>query len=215
MEPIAAYNNIPLASYLVLRGKCAHCGAPISPRYPLVEAITGLLAVFLFRRYGWQAQFFVDFFFVSLLVIITFIDLDTLLIPDLLSLTGIAVGFACSFFSLRITWLDSLLGILLGGGFFYLIAIGYHYLRHQEGLGGGAIKLLAMIGAFVGLPGAMFTVLAASIVGTFIGLIMMRRSRKGMSTMLPFGPFLSFGAVCYLFWGQQFYSWYFTEFIGQ
>jgi len=214
LKAIAAYQNIPLLSYLLLRARCAHCGVRISPRYPLVEALTGALALLLFRRYGWHTQLLVEFFFVSLLVIITFIDLDTLMIPDVLSLSGIAVGFAASFISVRLSWLDSLLGILLGGGFFYLIAIGYHYFRHQEGLGGGDIKLLAMIGAFLGLPGAMFTVLAASIVGTCVGLIMMRRSRKGMATMLPFGPFLSLGAVCYVFWGEQFFSWYFTEFLG-
>lgn len=214
LRPIAAWQNLPLLSYIFLRGRCAHCGAPIAVRYPLVEALTGVLALFLFRRYGWQAQLPIEFLFVSLLVIITFIDLDTLLIPDLLSLSGIALGFAASFISLRLSWLDSLLGILLGGGFFYLIAVGYHYFRHQEGLGGGDIKLLAMIGAFLGLPGVMFTVLAASVVGTVVGLVMMRRSRKGMATMLPFGPFLSLGAVCYLFWGERFFAWYFAEFLG-
>lgn len=215
MQPIAAYNNIPLLSYLLLQGRCSHCKQPISLRYPLVEGITGLLALALFRRYGWQPQFFVELLFVSLLVLITFIDLDTLTIPDVFSLAGIVVGLGCSFFSPSISWLDSLLGILLGGGFFYLIAIGYHYFRHQEGLGGGDIKLLAMIGAFTGMSGVMFTVLTASITGTIVGLVMMRRSRKGLTTMLPFGPFLSLGAVCYLFWGQQFFAWYLSKIIGQ
>jgi leader peptidase (prepilin peptidase) / N-methyltransferase len=214
MEPIAGYHNIPLVSYLILGGKCSRCKQAISIRYPLIEVISGLLALFLFRRYGWEAQFFIEFFFVSLLVVITFIDLDTLTIPDLFSLTGIVVGFASSFLSPRISWLDSILGILLGGGFFYLIAIAYQYFRHQEGLGGGDIKLLAMIGAFTGLSGAMFTVLVASVVGTLVGLALMWRSRKGLMTMLPFGPFLSFGAVCYLFWGPQFYAWYLSTLVG-
>ncbi|MGA7876355.1 MAG: prepilin peptidase [Desulfoferrobacter sp.] len=215
MKPIAAYNNIPLISYIILGGRCSHCKQHISPRYPLVEGVTGLLALFLLRRYGWQPQFFIEFLFASLLVLITFIDLDTLTIPDVLSLAGIGVGLICSFFTPAISWVDSLLGILLGGGFFYLIAVGYHYFRHQEGLGGGDIKLLAMIGAFTGWSGAMFTVLAASLTGTLVGIFVMWRSRKGLKTMLPFGPFLAFGAVCYLFWGQQFYSWYLYQVIGR
>lgn len=215
MQPIAAYNNIPLLSYLILRGRCAHCRSRISFRYPVVEAITGFLGLFLFRRYGWEPQFFIEFFMVSLLVLITFIDLDTLMIPDILSLTGIVAGLVCSFITPRISWIDSLLGILLGGGFFYLIAIGYQHFRHQEGLGGGDIKLLAMIGAFTGLAGALFTVLAASISGTLAGLFMMWRTRKGLTTMLPFGPFLSFGAVCYLFWGRQFFAWYLSLLSGR
>lgn len=214
LQPIAARHNLPLLSYLLLRGRCAQCGAAISPRYPLVEALTGVFALVLFRRYGWHGQWPIEFFFVSLLLIIAFIDLDTLLIPDVLSLSGIAVGFATAFISRRLAWPDSLLGILFGGGLFYLIAVGYRYFRRQEGLGGGDIKLLAMIGAFLGLPGVMFTVLVASTVGTVVGLMLMRRSGRGMTTMLPFGPFLALGAVCYLFWGEWFYSWYFTEFPG-
>ena len=207
-HPIAFYDNMPLLSYLILLGKCRYCRAPISIRYPIIEALTGLLTLFLFRHYGFHAQFFIELLFVSLLVVITFIDLDTYLIPDVLSLSGVAAGFALSFLSIRLTWWDSLLGILLGGGFFYLIAVGYQYIRHQDGLGGGDIKLLGMIGGFVGWPGVVFTVLAASVVGTAVGLVVMWRTRKGLTTMLPFGPFLSAGAVAYIFWGTEFYRWY-------
>jgi leader peptidase (prepilin peptidase)/N-methyltransferase len=205
---VAPYDNIPLLSVLILRGHCRYCGATISLRYPLIEALAGLLTVFLFRYYGWQAQFFVELLFTYSLLVIFFIDLDTMLIPDIISLPGIAIGLATSFFTPRLTWLDSLLGILLGGGFFYLIAIGYRWWRGQEGLGGGDIKLLAMIGAFLGCPGVGFTVLAGSISGTMVGLIVMRRNRQGLTTMLPFGPFLALGAVCYLFWGEVFVNWY-------
>jgi leader peptidase (prepilin peptidase)/N-methyltransferase len=214
-QPIKFYDNIPLLSFLALRGKCRHCHTRISFRYPMVEALTGLLCVLLFSMYGFQAQFFIEFSFVSLLVAITFIDLDTFLIPDVLSLSGLVAGLVFSFFSPRLSWLDSLMGILVGGGAFYLIAVGYQYLRHQEGLGGGDIKLLGMIGAFVGIWGVVFTILVASVVGTGVGLVIMWRSRKGLTTMLPFGPFLSLGAVCYLFWGQRFFHWYLGEFLGR
>jgi leader peptidase (prepilin peptidase)/N-methyltransferase len=208
-HPINALQNIPLVSYVFLRGKCRHCGGRISLRYPIVEGLTGTMALVLFRSYGWHPQFGIEFLFVSLLIIITFIDLDTYLIPDVLSLTGVILGFACSFFSPRLSWFDSLLGIVLGGGFFLLIALGYQYLRNKDGLGGGDIKLLGMIGAFLGWPGVVFTILVSSIVGTVVGLAWMQREGNGMSTMLPYGPFLALGATCFLFWGQDFYQWYF------
>lgn len=211
---IAFYDNIPILSYLLLMGKCRHCRTHISLRYPLVEAITGVFALLLLGQHGLTLQFLIEFLFVSLLIVISFIDLDTFLIPDVLSLSGLLAGIACSFFTPRLSWTDSLLGVLLGGGFLYLIALGYQYFRHQEGLGGGDIKLLGMIGAYIGWPGVVFTVLVASIVGALVGLVVMQRTRKGMSTMVPFGPFLSLGAICYLFWGETFYQWYLGDFLG-
>jgi leader peptidase (prepilin peptidase)/N-methyltransferase len=205
---IAFYDNIPLLSYVMLMGKCRHCRASISPRYPAVEAIVGLLALVLFMRYGFEPQFFIEFVLVSLLLSIAFIDLDTFLIPDVLSVTGVALGFATSFISPRLSWIDSLLGVLIGGGFLYLIAVGYQYLRHQDGLGGGDIKLLGMIGAFLGVPGVVLTALLASVVGAVVGLVVISRSGEGMKTMIPFGPFLSMGALIYTIWGESFLRWY-------
>lgn len=210
--PIAFYDNIPLVSYLLLRGRCRICHTRISFRYPLVEALTGTMGLALFARYGLHFQFCIEFFFVSVLILISFIDLDTYTIPDVLSIPGVAAGFMLSFFSMRLTWLDSLLGIAVGGGLLYLVAYLYMRIRHQDGLGGGDIKLLGMIGAFVGVSGVVFTVLLASLVGSLTGLALMARSRKGLSTMLPFGPFLAFGAVCYLFWGNAFFLWYLSRF---
>ena len=213
-HPISFYDNIPLLSYLILRGRCRYCGESISLRYPLVEGLTGALVLLLFLRYGLMPQFLIECVFVSLLIIITFIDLDTYLIPDVLSLPGLVAGFAFSFLTPRLSWLDSLLGIVLGGGFFYLVAVGFQYLRHKEGLGGGDIKLLAMIGAFLGWPGVVFTVLAASLIGTAVGVVVMWRSQKGLGAMVPFGPFLATGAVFYLFWGEEFYRWYVGDILG-
>jgi leader peptidase (prepilin peptidase)/N-methyltransferase len=213
-QPIAAYDNIPLAGYLLLGGKCRRCKASISPRYPLVEALSGLLALLLFRRYGLHAQFPIEFIFCSVLLIVAMIDLDTGLIPDILSLPGIAVGFIFSFLTPRLSWSDSLFGILLGGGIFYLIAAGYSLIRRKEGLGGGDIKLLAMIGAFIGWRGVAFTILASSVSGMIIAVPLMWRHGKDLGSSLPFGPFLAFGAVSYIFWGELFYHWYFSDLLG-
>lgn len=211
---IAAYDNIPLLSYLFLGGRCRNCKTSISFRYPLVEGLSGLLALLLFRRYGLHPQVFIEFMFCSLLLIISVIDIDTGLIPDVLSLSGIVAGFALSFFTPRLSWLDSLLGIVLGGGIFYLIAKGYELIRRKDGLGGGDVKLLGMIGAFIGWPGVAFTILVSSVVGTIIALPLMWRSGKGLGASLPYGPFLAFGAVSYIFWGRLFFHWYFSDLLG-
>jgi leader peptidase (prepilin peptidase)/N-methyltransferase len=213
-DAIAFYDNVPLFSWVLLGGRCRHCKASISARYPLVEGASGLLALLLFRRYGLHPQFFIEYIFCSILLIITMIDFDTFLIPDILSLPGIALGFALSFFTPRLLWWESLLGILAGGGFFYAIASAYAHLRHKEGLGGGDIKLLGMIGAFIGLKGVAFTVFASSISGMIIAIPLMLISGKGLGSALPFGPFLALGAVAYIFWGEIFFHWYFSSMLG-
>lgn len=211
--PIAFYDNIPVVSFLILRGRCRHCGTRISLRYPFVETLTGVLALALYVRYGFNVQFAIEFLFVAILIVIAFIDFDTFTIPNELSIPGIVLGVGTSFFSHRITWIGSLLGALLGAVFLYLVAYWYERVRHQQGLGGGDVKLLGMIGAFLGFPGVAFTVLLASLTGSITGLTMMMRSRKGLSTMLPFGPFLALGAVCYVFWGETFFEWYLSMFV--
>ncbi len=213
-RPIAFYDNIPLISYLILMGKCRHCRAPISFRYPMVEALTGTIALLLFQQYGFSMQLLGESIFVSLLILIAFIDLDTFTIPNILSLPGIAAGLAFSFLTPRLSWQDSLLGILLGGGFLYAVAVAYQFFRRQEGLGGGDIKLLAMIGAFLGSAGVLFTIMLASVVGAMAGIAVMRRTRAGLTAMVPFGPFLSLGAICYLVWGQSLVHWYVSEFFA-
>ena len=106
------------------------------------------------------------------------------------------------------------MGIILGGGIFYLIAAVYAFVRHKEGLGGGDIKLLGMIGAFIGWKGVAFTILVSSVSGMIIALPLMWRSGKGLGSTLPFGPFLAFGAISYIFWGELFYHWYFSVLLG-
>ncbi len=207
---IKSWQNVPILSYLYLKGKCASCGAPISLRYPAVELITGIFSLTTFLRYGFHPAAAVEFVFICLLIAITFIDLDTLTIPDVLSLPGIPFAVLGSVLTGVLTLKASLVGLLVGGGFFWLLSFLYYVLRGKEGLGGGDVKLMAMIGAYTSWPGVLFTVLFASLSGTIVGIVQMIRQKEGLATMLPFGPFLAMGTLCYLYWGPSFYRWYFS-----
>ena len=206
--PIRFYDNIPILSYLLLGGRCRRCGIHIPMRYPLVELITGVAALAVFIKYGLTATTVIYFVFIAVLLLITFIDIDHQIIPDRLSLPGIPLFFLLGLLLPFITWQDALIGILAGGGILYGVALGYQLLTGRDGMGGGDIKLLAMIGAFVGWQGILFTLFAASAIGTIIGLLAMIRSKKGMRMAIPFGPFLSAGAVIDLFFGRGIISWY-------
>jgi len=206
------YQNIPVLSFLALRGRCRSCGEPISWRYPLVEALTGLLFFIIFYRFGLQGFVPVLWLFAALLVVITFIDLDHQIIPDVISLPGIVVGFASSFFIPWVTWSQSLLGILLGGGSLYLVALIYQLLTKKEGMGGGDIKLLAMIGAFLGWKAVLPVIFFSSVIGTAVGLPLMLIKKADGKLAIPFGPFLSVGALVYLLWGPPLIRWYFSFF---
>ncbi|HME45938.1 MAG TPA: prepilin peptidase [Syntrophorhabdales bacterium] len=214
--PIHFYDNIPIISYMVLRGRCRHCKAVISGRYVVVELLTALLYAALFSIYGFSIELPVVLLFASLLIVISFIDLDFRIIPDILSLGGIIAGLVLSLFRSSIPgdpslqpsisylskWpalLPSLVGILLGGGILWVIAELYARARKQEGMGGGDIKLLAMFGAFYGWEGAIFSLVSASFVGSLVGLPLALLNRKGLKYEIPFGPFLCFGALLYVF----------------
>jgi leader peptidase (prepilin peptidase)/N-methyltransferase len=202
------YDNIPLFSYLLLRGKCRGCGTHISLQYPLVELINGILTLLLFLRFGLTLDFAALFLFCSALVVITFIDIEHQIIPDEISLPGIVIGFALSFFLNGHGWLDSLIGILLGGGTLYLVAFGYHRLTGKEGMGGGDIKLLAMMGAFLGWKAVPFIIFTSSLTGSFVGVSIMLLKKKDSKLAIPFGPYLAFGALLYIFYGQPLIRWY-------
>jgi len=141
-------------------------------------------------------------------VVITFIDLEHQIIPDEISLPGIVIGFICSFFLQGHSWLNSLLGIVLGGGSLLLVAYGYQWLTGKEGMGGGDIKLLAMMGAFLGWKSIPFIVFSSSVVGSVIGITIMLVQKKDTKLAIPFGPYLAFGAVLYIFFGEQIIHWY-------
>ena len=210
--PIAFYDNIPLLSFLLLRGRCRKCKSPIGFRYPLVELLTGLLTVLVFAVFGPTPEGFIYFLLVTVLIAVTFIDIDHRIIPDRITLPGIPFFFLAAFFLPRFTVTDSLLGILAGGGSLYLVAWGYHLLTGQEGMGGGDIKLLAMIGAVIGWQGVLFTIFAGSLLGCIAGFSLMIKNRKGMKLAVPFGPFLSMGAIIYVFFGPSVVHWYFNLF---
>ena len=210
--PIRFYDNIPILSFLFLRGKCRHCQAVISPRYPLVELMTGLFAVCVYLKFGLTPEALISFLFIASLIVITFIDIDHRIIPDVISLPGIPAGFAASFFLPAITYKESLAGILVGGGSLLSVAWIYGLIAKKEGMGGGDIKLLAMIGAFVGWKGVLLTVFLSSAIGTFCGLLVMIRSGKNMKLAIPFGPFLAIGAMIHIFFGNELIFWYFYIF---
>ena len=200
--PIRLYDNIPIISYLILKGRCRNCNAEISPIYPAVEILTAILSLLLFLRYGFSLQYLLTFIFVCALIIITFIDLEHQIIPDVITLPGIPIFFLSAVFVMNIRYLDSLLGILIGGGCLYLIAAGYELLKKREGMGGGDIKLLAMVGAFFGWQSLWFILLAASLLGAIVGISVMISKGEDMKYAVPFGPFLSIAAVAYIFFGE-------------
>lgn len=204
------YDNIPIISYLVLAGKCRGCGMRISLQYPLVELLNGLLTLALFLRFGPGLPFAVLFLFCSSLVVITFIDLEHQIIPDEISLPGILIGFVFSFVLPNHSWLNSLLGILLGGGSLLLVAYGYHWLTGKEGMGGGDIKLLAMMGAFLGWKAVPFIIFVSSLAGSVIGISLMLIRKENGRLAIPFGPYLALAAVVYIFWGRTLIHWYLT-----
>ena len=206
--PIRAYDNIPLLSYLLLGGRCRMCRTGISWRYPLVEALTGGVALGLFIKFGPSFLFFSTLAFAAALIVITFIDLDHRIIPDVISLPGIAVGFLLAVFGSVVTIKESLIGIAVGGGSLYLVAFSYQLLTKREGMGGGDVKLLAMIGAWLGWKAILFTLFFASLSGTFIGGGAMLIQKEGRHYAIPFGPFLAFSALAYIFIGSQMINWY-------
>ena len=214
---IAFYDNIPLFSYLLLRGRCRACRERISPRYFAVELLTASLSLALFYKFGLGPAFFSSFIFVAALIVISFIDLDVMIIPDVISLPGIVLGLVFSLagpyvmddpFEIIPSPLSSLIGLLAGGGF--LLAVGWIYevFTKVEGMGGGDIKLFAMIGAFLGWQSLLATLLFASLGGAAIGLTVMLVKGVGRRYPIPFGPFLCLGALLHLFFGQQLAAFY-------
>ena len=210
-QSIKWYDNIPLLSYLILKGKCRFCQNKISSQYPLVEFLTGYIYLVLFLLYGLQLKTFVYMLFCSALIIITFIDLKEQIIPDVISLPFIAFGFLFSFFLKDISPIDSLLGILSGGGSLLLVAVAGSYLFKKEAMGGGDIKLAAMVGAFLGWQLTLLALFLGFFFGAISGvIILIKNKEKGeQSDAVPFGPFIALGTVIALFFGQAILKWYF------
>jgi leader peptidase (prepilin peptidase)/N-methyltransferase len=208
MKPIKFYDNIPLVSYLLLKGKCRYCREPISIQYPIIEGVTALSSLFLIIRFGPSLGYLVYFAFIAALIVIAVIDLYHQIIPDVISLPGIGVGLLTSIIIPQITFFDSLIGILIGGGSLFLVATLYQWLFKREGMGGGDIKLLAMIGAFLGWKAVILTILSSSLIGSITGITIMVLKGKDFKYAIPFGPFLSLGAVIALFCQNEIIFWY-------
>jgi leader peptidase (prepilin peptidase)/N-methyltransferase len=201
---IRALDNIPLLSYLILKGRCRNCGKHISIVYPIVEVLTSFVTVLVYIRFGLKFDAVLYLIFCYDLIVISFIDLRHKVIPDVLSVGGIGAGLLASLFLVRISFFDSILGILFGGAFLYLIAFTYFKLKKIEGMGGGDIKLIAMIGAWLGYKSLPFVLLTGSLIGVIVGMIAILILKKGRYYEIPFGPFLSLGAYLYLFLDQRY-----------
>lgn len=201
------YHNVPLAGWLLLKGRCADCHAQISPRYPIVESALGALFLACASRFGLAWATPVAWLFCSMVLTLGLIDLEHQLLLDRLTYPGIVLGLGASFVVPWTSPLDSVLGAAAGAAVPALL-IGLYALRGIEAMGWGDVKFMAMIGAFLGWRGALLTLVGGSIIGIVVGgswLLMARRSR---TTPLPFGTFLGTGAICALFFGETAWSWY-------
>lgn len=203
-KPIKYYDNIPILSYILLQGRCRNCNTKISKIYPLVELITALLFLLLFKKTGFTIELPVMMLFVAILIVISLIDLEFQIIPDILSIGGVAIGFLLSFVRPFFGFLDALYGIILGGVVLFAIAYLYQLCAKREGMGGGDIKLLGMIGAFIGIKGVLFSLISGSLIGTIVGIPLMLIKGQDTKYAIPFGPFLSLGAIIYIFYGNMF-----------
>jgi leader peptidase (prepilin peptidase)/N-methyltransferase len=206
-RPLSWFENVPVVSWLLLRGRCRTCRARISIQYPIVEIVTAIMFAGAWWYYGLGPLLFSRLLFGCALIVLFAIDLEHHLLPNAITLPGIAVGFLLSFIT-EPGWVASLLGILLGAGTLFLIAEGYYRLRHEEGLGFGDVKMLAMIGAFVGWKLTFLTLVLASFSGTVVGLILIAVKRGTLKYALPFGTFLALGAAAAATIGPGVLEWY-------
>jgi len=228
-EPIRFYDNIPVISFLLLRGRCRACGEPISWRYPLVECMNAAFFVLIAREFGVSGEAFLLMAFCSSLIVITFIDLDHQIIPDFITLPGILIGISIAplvmsalgeplpFYLGRLMphaghylagFVNSVTGMLCGA--VPLLAIGWLWekLRHIEAMGGGDVKLMGMVGSFLGWKGALLTIMLGAISGSIIGIALILLKRHQMEKVIPFGPFLALGAAVTAFYGPELIDWY-------
>lgn len=212
-KTIPWYDNIPILSWFILRGRCRNCKAPFSFRYPLVEFITAVLFALSYHYAGltWSLAEYLPFVFG--LVVCTFIDLDHMILPDEFTLSGIVIGLVGAWLNPQREFLDAFYGVLMGGGFLWGMAYVYYLITNNEGMGGGDIKLLAWIGALLGWKAIPFVIMTSAIIGSVVGLTFSYKQKAGLKTVIPFGPYLALGAVLYLFGGQTIAIWYFDLFL--
>ncbi|HET6515953.1 MAG TPA: prepilin peptidase [Thermodesulfovibrionales bacterium] len=213
---IKVYDNIPIISFFILGGRCRYCSGKIPLRYPLVETLNALMYISAVWRYGlgWQTPFL--FAFCSSMIVITFIDIDFQIIPNVITLPGIVVGLVASSlvfpdpFAVNATlgFKEGMIGLLAGGGLFYFIAFVSQLILRQEAMGMGDVKMMAMVGAFMGWKAILLTTFAGSLIGSIVGILVMVLTGTGRKAKLPFGPFLAAGAILTLFVGQEIMVFY-------
>lgn len=211
---IAWYDNIPILSILFLGGKCRHCRGPISLRYPLVEFLTGISFLGAYHLWGWTGEFACYLYLISSLIVVTFVDFEHQIIPDEVSLMGILAGLAASYLfpilqgevDHRLGLAEASLGMLAGVGLIYAVAILGEFLFKKESMGGGDLKLLAMIGAFLGWEKTVLTFLIAPLLGAPVGLIIWKVTKN---RYIAFGPYLAMASMIALLFGEKIIAWYF------
>ena len=212
---IAWYDNIPVLSWFFLKGKCRNCKAPYSFRYVVVELLTGFLFGLCYWYYGWSWTTLEVIVFSWMLVVCSFIDFDHMILPDEFTLSGIVIGLVGAFLNPERSFSESLIGVLIGGGFLWFMAYVYFLLTKKEGLGGGDIKLLGWIGAILGWKAVPFVITTSALIGSVVGITLAIKSRQGLKTAIPFGPYLALAALIYLFGGQTLAQEYFSLFLPE
>ncbi|MGE3540977.1 MAG: A24 family peptidase [Candidatus Tectimicrobiota bacterium] len=207
-QKLRPWHNLPVLSYLCLGGRCATCKISISPRYPLIELANALLYVWLYIHFSFSPEWFVFAGLTTALLIVSCIDLSYTIIPDIITFPGIVIGAGVSTFYTSVGLSNAFLGILLGGGLFLGVAVLSVILLGREGMGGGDIKLIAMIGAFLGWQAVLLTIFLGAAFGAAIGLVLMVIGQKTRRDPVPFGPFLALAAVVTMVWGEELLRWY-------
>jgi leader peptidase (prepilin peptidase)/N-methyltransferase len=200
------YHNVPILSYVWLRGKCAFCGERISPVYPFVELLTAVLFVILYLYFGISALFFIYAYFACSIIILIFVDYYHRLLPAVITFPSIAIGFATSFVNPYIGPRDSGLGILVGAGVLTVVYFFFKWVRKKEGLGDGDIVMLAMVGAFLGWQNVLLVLFFSSFLGSLIGMVFILVLKKGADFMYPYGTFIGAAALPIMFWGELFWN---------
>ena len=205
---IKPVDNIPLLSYILLKGRCRNCGSKISIQYPVVELLTGIIYLIIYLIYGLSIQSLVYIILSSALIIIAFIDLNEQIVPDVISLPGIGVGLILSFFVPYLSFINSALGVVVGGGIILIIALVGSMIFKKEAMGGGDVKLAAMIGAFLGWRYTIISLFLGFFLGALIGIILIMTKIKKREDAIPFGPFIALGSLITLLWGEKIIAWY-------
>lgn len=207
--PIKWYHNVPIFGWFLLRGKCATCGAKFSLRYALVELVMAALFAFAYYKTGVSITLAERLIFIFCAVTASVIDLDHMILPDKFTLSGIVIGLIGATVNPERGFLDAFLGVLIGGGTLWLVAYLYWVFREREGMGGGDVKLLAWIGAVLGLGSIPVVILLSSLVGAVVGLLLSLRTKDGLRAAIPFGPYLVGAALAYmLLGGPSWTEWY-------